>query len=237
MAPSTKYNFESAKAMLQSLAAANGGHLNSKEYERLAPDGAPSFKTMYGIFGVGSWAEICEVAGIYASFGDMLPEVLDETLIREVIKRNYKGATMYSENHRQQVALWCLRQAQTALGESFTKAQYEASSKRLGLLESWMIAAAFGDSWNRALMAAGMPVHMATKLGDERKPRQAVAVTEASQQIVIDGMIATAVPADWRTREWPMTALDNVTQVTQVYRHVTNAEYGMRCSETRMTIR
>ncbi len=234
MAPSTKYNFESAKAMLQTLAAANGGHLNSKEYERLAPSGAPAFKTMYGIFNVGSWAEICEVAGIYASFGDMLPEVLDEALIREVIKRNYKGATMYSESHRQQVALWCLRQAQTALGESFTKSQYEASSKRLGLLGSWMIAAAFNDSWNRALMAAGMPVHMATKLGDERKPRKSVAVTDAHQQSVVDDMIEQL--GDWRTQEHGIPIL-NVTEVTQVYRHVTNAEYGMRCSETRMVIR
>lgn len=236
MAPSTKYTAETAKELLRTMAAANGGHLNSKEYERLAPDNVPSFVTLYKLFGVNGWADICRIVGIFQHYSDTLPEVLDDAQIREVICRNYKGASTFSIAHRQQVALWCLRQATEVLGEGFTKSQYEASARRLGLVGSWMVASAFGDSWNRALMAAGIPVRLATKLGEERKPRQGVAATDARQQIVIDGMIATAVPADWRTHEHGMPVCA-VTQVTQVYRHVTVPEYGLRYVEERMLLR
>lgn len=236
MPPSSVWTRDTATELIRTLAAANGGHLNSREFTRNAPAGAPSFITMYRLFGVNSWPDICTIVGIYQTYGETLPDVLDEDLIREVIRRNYKGATMYSEAHRQQVALWCLSKATLRLGNGFTKAQYDAIAPSLGLYGSWMVAAAFNDSWNLALQAAGIYVPSPKKLGEERKRYQKITRTDERQEDIINTLKAESVPADWRTQEHGMPVCA-VTQVTQVYRHVTVAEYGLRCEEIRMVLR
>ena len=149
-----------------------------------------------------------------------------------IIRLNKTLIQSVSVEHRQQVALWCLRKVAPLAGEGvITKMRYDAIAKDMGLMQEGFIRAAFG-SWNDALLAAGLPTDSvrsnASRIAQQNKRNK-----HADN---LPGFANNVVPADWRTHDVYLQTLEPVTEVT-VYRHATVAEYGLRYTETRMVLR
>ena len=214
--------------LIRHIADMHGGWLNSTMYD-MCPIRKPTFATLVKLFNVHSWPEMARIAGIEISPTATYPAVLDESHILEALSQSNRYLFYLSESQRKQISVYCLRKAAATRNGTLGQHAYETIAHNTGLVSLSFVMTVYGRDWFAALTDADVKpgtsgIYKRRKDGD-------------GEQSIIDGVRHAAYPADWRTTLEVGLAVCAVTEVTQVYRHDTVPEYGLRYTEQRMQIR